>query len=131
MIKGIGNDIVEVARLEKSLTRDAFKEKVFSQAEIQYCEQSSAGVQSYAGKFAAKEAFFKALGTGWRGQIELFEVEVINDELGKPHIHLSSSSKVALGEWGLCTFHVAISHAAGLAIAHVVAEKNENDGDAE
>ncbi len=130
MIKGIGNDIVEVARLEKSLKRDAFKEKVFSKSEIAYCDQSGAGVQSYAGKFAAKEAFFKALGTGWRGEVQLNDVEVLNDDLGKPFIHLTSAAMDALGDSGLLTFHVAISHAAGLAIAHVVAEKNDFDGTA-
>lgn len=80
-ILGIGTDIIEIERVEKALKRDGFKERVFSKKEI--LELKEKRVESYAGKFAAKEAVSKALGTGIR-EFNLIDIEILNNDLGKP-----------------------------------------------
>ena len=92
MIIGIGTDIIEVNRIAKSIENLSFKQKVFSTQEINYCETKVNKAEHYAARFAAKEAFFKALGTGWRGGMAFNEVEIINDGLGKPTINLSGDT---------------------------------------
>ena len=92
MIIGIGTDIVAVVRIAKSIEKSAFKEKVFSKTEITYCESKKNKAESYAARFAAKEAFFKALGTGWRGGMAFNEVEIKNDKLGKPILNITGKT---------------------------------------
>jgi holo-[acyl-carrier protein] synthase len=124
MIKGTGIDIVEVARIAQSLSRgDNFRKLVFSEEEIAYCEQQGRGHESYAGRFAAKEAFLKALGTGWRGELQFHEVTFINDELGKPYLVLKGKSKTALKAYNDCRIHVSISHTPHYATAMVIIEE--------
>ena len=89
MIRGIGTDIIEIARVKRAADSEAFCRRVYTQAERAYCE--SRGVQqmaSYAARFAGKEAVLKALGTGLRGGT-LHDVEILPDELGAPQVHLS------------------------------------------
>ena len=86
MIIGIGCDLAEVNRIQKALGQAGFAARVFTQREQDYC--NSRGVQSaqsYAARFAAKEAFLKAIGTGLRGG-RLTEIEVINDDMGRPQL---------------------------------------------
>ncbi len=86
-IYGIGNDIVEISRIKEAVEKNSrFKEKVYSVREIEYLE-SKPGYASHAGRFAAKEAVSKALGTGVRG-FGLKDIEIVNDELGKPYVNL-------------------------------------------
>ncbi len=122
MITGIGTDIVEVARIKQAIEKIALKHKVFSPREIAYCEQDKTA-QSYAARGAAKEAFFKALGTGWRGEMNINEVEILNDELGKPFIELSGETRKIFNQQGGTTIHVSLSHIKDYAIAYVVIEK--------
>lgn len=90
---GIGNDIVEIDRIKKAMNKNPkFRERVYTQKEIEYLEKKSNPYPSYAGRFAAKEAVSKAMGTGVRG-FNLFDIEVLNDDLGKPQVKL-------LGELG-------------------------------
>ena len=90
-ILGIGTDIVNIKRLDKSLKirGKAFKKRVFSAKEINYCEKKNNSSAYYAKRFAAKEAFTKALGTGIRNGIELKNIEISNDVYGKPFIKLN------------------------------------------
>ena len=92
MIIGIGTDIIEIERVRRAVLNEHFKEKVFTENEQNYCE--SRGVQSaasYAARFAAKEAFFKALGTGIF--TSLTEVEILNNATGQPQIFLYGAAK--------------------------------------
>ena len=93
-IFGIGTDIVNIKRMEKSLRRngDAFKKRIFSKNEIIYCERKKNPSTSYAKRFAAKEALSKALGTGIRKGIDFKNIEISNDKFGKPSIKLSGST---------------------------------------
>ena len=82
MIISIGIDIVEVYRIAETLARTPrFIERVFTQAERDYCDaKGAAAAQSYAGRFAAKEVFLKALKTGWRGKITWHDIEILSDD---------------------------------------------------
>jgi holo-[acyl-carrier protein] synthase len=122
MIIGIGTDITEVARIEKNIENNHFKEKVFSSNEIAYCEIKSNKAERFAARFAAKEAFFKALGTGLRSGMAFKEVEVLNDELGKPYLNILGKTLEIIAEKEIRVIHVSLSHTKEMAIAMVVLE---------
>ena len=122
MIFGIGTDIIEVARVEIAVKKDAFVKKLYSEREIAYCE-ANRKAESYAARFAGKEAFFKALGTGWRDGLVLTEVEILNDELCKPYLQLSGKTAAIVAEKGVKNMHISLSHTKDWAIAYVVLEK--------
>jgi holo-[acyl-carrier protein] synthase len=125
MIFGIGTDIIEVKRMEKHLEgNDALKEKLFTPAEQAYSESGKVTIwQRYAARFAAKEAFFKALGTGYRFGMAFHEIEVKNDELGKPYIEPHGKVKDYLQDQGVIEIHLTISHVKEMASAFVLLEK--------
>ena len=114
MIYGIGNDVVEIARIEKNLGSGRFMSFVYSQAER---EAFGGNAQKLAGCFAAKEALSKALGTGVRG-FSLDEISVLRDALGKPYFVFGGNIARIVGELGVTAF-VALTNAAGLAVANV------------
>lgn len=122
MVLGLGTDIAEVARIAKSVEDTRFKERVFSSAEIAYCESRANKNESFAARFAAKEAFFKALGTGWRGGLAFNEVEIIKDELGKPSVRLTGTTAEIIAERNTISIHVSLSHTKETAIAVVIIE---------
>ena len=92
-IFGIGTDIVNISRIEQSLKKHkfSFKNKIFSKKEISYCEKRKNPGAFYAKRFAAKEAFTKALGTGIRKGVNLKNIEITNNVLGKPSIYLKGN----------------------------------------
>ena len=120
MIIGLGTDIAEVARIAKSIENTVFREKIFSKTEIAYCETKTNKAENYAARFAAKESFFKALGTGWRGMMAFNEVEVVNDELGKPTLNLLGEARKVLIERNIKTIHISLSHTKEMAMATVI-----------
>lgn len=122
MILGIGTDITEVARIAKSIENNSFKIKVFSVTEIAYCESKVNKAENYAARFAAKEAFVKALGTGLRGKMAINEIEVVNDQLGKPSIHLLGKTAENLLDRNIQAIHISLSHVKDMAMATVVLE---------
>ena len=121
MILGIGTDIIELERVRRSVAKKAFREKVYSQREIEYCEKDLKG-ERYAARYAGKEAFLKAMGTGWIEDIELHSVEILNDEKGKPYIVLSGSVLDRFKAMGGGNIHVSLSHGKETAIAFVIIE---------
>jgi holo-[acyl-carrier protein] synthase len=125
MIFGIGTDIIEVNRMKKHLeNNDALKKKLFTIAEQSYSEKGKVTVwQRYAARFAAKEAFFKALGTGYRYGMAFHEIEVKNDELGKPFIEPAGKVKDYLEKEKVKFIHLTISHVKEMASAVVLLEK--------
>ncbi|MDP8204090.1 MAG: holo-ACP synthase [Candidatus Tenebribacter mawsonii] len=124
MIFGIGIDIIEVHRVEKITKKaDKFVKKIFTQAEIDYCRKFKNGAQNFAGRFAAKEAFMKAMGTGFSNGVKFNEIETVNDKLGKPEIVLYGSTKDIFSERNLKFSHVSIAHLKDYATAVVVIEK--------
>jgi holo-[acyl-carrier protein] synthase len=123
MIAGIGTDIIEVGRIQKSIENERFLEKIFSKNEMLYCESKANKAQHYAARFAAKEAFSKALGTGFRSELAFAEIEIINDELGKPSIKTSGKTNKLILQRNIKTVHVTLSHVKEMAIAVVILEK--------
>ena len=92
-IYGVGSDIIDISRIQRSLKNDTFKKKLFSSKEIKIIETKSNRIASYAKRFAAKEAFSKALGTGISKGLSFKEISIINDKNGKPYIELSGKTK--------------------------------------
>lgn len=125
MIFGIGTDIIEVERMRKHLEKnDALRVKLYTEVEQQYCGKGKVTMyQCYAARFAAKEAFFKALGTGYRYGMAFHEIEVLNDELGKPYVNPHGKVKEFLTEKKIKAIHLSISHVKEMANAFVVLEK--------
>ena len=121
MILGIGTDIIEVERVKNAVEKPGFKNKVFTGREIAYCDAGNSA-ERYAARGAAKEAFFKALGTGWRNEMEITNVEIVNDELGKPVIVLSGNVLEIFNRMGGKKVHVSLSHIKATAIAYVIIE---------
>jgi holo-[acyl-carrier protein] synthase len=125
MILGIGADIVDVERIKSAVAKPDVRDKTFTEKEIAYCEKNKSG-ESFAARAAAKEAFFKALGTGWTGEMKITEVEILNDEAGAPAIHLSGNVLEVFKSKGGGAIHVSLSHLKDKAIAFVVIEKKSN-----
>ena len=125
MILSIGIDIVEVYRIRQTIERTPrFLERVYTPEERAFCEgKGVAAAQSYAGRFAAKEAFLKALQTGWRGRITWHDIEVVPLENGAPDLKVTGEAKTILLELGADRIHLSVSHTAHNAIAQVVLEK--------
>ncbi len=127
MIVGIGTDIIEVKRIERLLSKqERFKERIFTWGEIEYCEHKRNNVQNYAARFAVKEALLKAIGTGWREGITFKEIEVANNEKGKPELILSGTVKKITEEMGVTNIQVSISHLKDLAIGMVILESQSS-----
>src|SRR5688572_22224621 len=110
MITGIGIDLISISRLKEKLKNDAFKAKVFSEREIEYCNSSAASEQHFAARFAAKEAFLKATGKGLFAGFDLNLIEVIHDDSNKPFIRLNGSFKELMSKEGWSSIHVSLSH---------------------
>jgi holo-[acyl-carrier protein] synthase len=126
MIYGIGTDVVEVKRIEEKIAKGkGFKEKTFTAGEIAYCEGKARSAEHFAARFAAKEALSKAFGTGWTGQCEIIDVEIINNEAGKPVLKLHSKAKAIGEKAGIGAIHVSLSHVSDVAVAMVVLERKE------
>ena len=92
-IFGIGVDLVKNQRIKQSIKKKGFIEKIFSKKEIVYSQKTSNKVNFFAKRFAAKEAFSKALGTGFRGGISFKKIEIFNDKMGKPYYYNSNNIK--------------------------------------
>ena len=124
MILSIGTDIVEVYRIAETMTRTPrFIERVYTPYERNYCDaKGAAAAQSYAGRFAAKEAFLKALQTGWRGKITWHDIEIVSDDQGVPSFNVSGEARRLLETRGANRVHLSISHTTEHAVAHVVFE---------
>jgi len=124
MIYGIGTDIIEVSRIHGVMEKDiGFREKIFTAGEIAYCETKKFKYENYAARFSAKEAFMKAIGTGWRFGIRFADIEVYHDEYGKPLIRLYGKAEELATIQGISKIHVSLSHVKEMAIAVVTVEK--------
>jgi holo-[acyl-carrier protein] synthase len=124
MIIATGIDMVEIARVEKVFARrgERFRDRVFTQSEIEYCERRAGRLESYAARFAAKEAVMKALGTGWAEGVAWREIEVINNEGGAPALRLDGRALERMRELGAKRAHLSLTHTRDLAVAQVILE---------
>jgi len=126
-IIGIGTDIVECLRIAQMIERhgELFIQRVYTPAEIEYCSSRKAATQHYAGRWAAKEAVLKAMGTGWIRGISWRDVEVRTNRAGKPSIALAGGARDICERDGIRDVLVSISHCRSHATAYAVAVGEE------
>jgi len=123
-ILGIGTDIIECLRIAQMVERhgDLFIRRVYTEHEIDYCSPKKSSTQHYAGRWAAKEAVLKVLGTGWKRGISWRDVEVRNKPSGAPTITLYAGARDVAEQLGIQKLHISISHCRSHATAYSVAE---------
>ena len=120
MIIGIGNDIIEIERIEKAISKEGFKNKIYSQRELENIEKRGNRTETYAGIFSAKEAISKAIGTGVR-EFSLTDLEILNDDLGKPYVVVSEKlDKILKTKKEDYQIEISISHYKKYAIAMAI-----------
>ncbi|MBZ5694488.1 MAG: holo-ACP synthase [Acidobacteriia bacterium] len=124
MIVGLGLDIAEIDRIEAAITRHGapFLERLFTPAEVSYCESHKNRYERYAARFAVKEAAMKALGTGWRRGVRWRDIEVTREPSGKPGLRLEGVAQEFADRLGVKRISVSITHSGNLALAQVIFE---------
>jgi holo-[acyl-carrier protein] synthase len=124
MIVGIGLDVAEIDRIEQAIQRhgEALKKRLYTDAERIYCESHKTSFERFAGRFAAKEAGMKALGTGWRGGITWRDFEVVREPSGKPTLRLTGVARALADKKGVKNILLTITHSGNLALAQVIFE---------
>jgi holo-[acyl-carrier protein] synthase len=124
MVLGLGSDLIEIARIEESIARfgGRFLERVFTPAEIAYCREKRQAAESFAARFAAKEAGAKALGTGISQGIAWAEIEVRREATGRPTLHWSGRALDRARALGVRRTMLSLSHGREMALAVVVVE---------
>jgi holo-[acyl-carrier protein] synthase len=124
MIISTGIDLIEVSRIEEVFERrgERFRRRVFTEAEIEYCERQHLGLESYAARFAAKEAAMKALGTGWADGVRWKDIEVVRGPEGAPRLELRGRALDRFRELGASRAHLSLTHSRDLAMAQVIFE---------
>lgn len=124
MIVATGIDIVEIARIEEVFARRGrrFRDRVFTESEIAYCESRAAKMESYAVRFAAKEAAMKALGTGWGDGVGWRDIEVLRSPAGIPSLQFRGRALERLNELGATQAHLSLTHSRDIAMAQVILE---------
>ena len=126
-IAGLGTDIVECVRIRKMIEDhgELFLQRVYTDREIRYCQAQRQATEHFAGRWAAKEAVLKALGTGWRRGISWRDVEVRNDPSGQPRIAVRGEVKELAKRMRLQDILITISHCRQFATAYAVAVRRE------
>ena len=120
MIVGIGNDIIEIERIEKAILKEGFKNKVYTQKELENIEKRGNRTETYAGIFSAKEAISKAIGTGVR-EFSLIDLEILNNDLGKPYVVVSEKlDKILKNKKEDYQIEISISHSKKYATAMAI-----------
>jgi holo-[acyl-carrier protein] synthase len=124
VIVGLGMDISEVNRIQESIERykDAFLKRVYTPAEIAYCQRHRNPYERFAARFAAKEATMKALGTGWSRGVRWVDLEVVRLPSGKPTMELRGAAAEIAKGLGVTRISLTITHSGNTALAQVIFE---------
>jgi holo-[acyl-carrier protein] synthase len=124
VIVGLGLDIAEIDRIEAAVVRHGapFIERLFTPAEAAYCQRYKSPYERYAGRFAAKEAAMKALGTGWARGVRWRDIEVVREPSGKPTLQLHGVAGQIAESLGVKHIALTITHSGNLAVAQVIFE---------
>ncbi len=124
MIAGLGIDMIEVDRIAEKINKESgFRELLFSANEITYCESKTNKFEYYAARFAAKEAFYKALGTGWLEGTAFNEIEIVHTASGKPEFNFTGPTTTVIDLLEFSTISVSLTHLKATASAVVIIEK--------
>lgn len=118
-----GIDLVDFPRIEEMINRHGghFLDRIFTQTEQQQADQMKNRIERLAGRFAAKEAVLKMLGTGWRGKIAWTDIEIVNNHFGQPQVKLTGEVKKIASKLGASDMSLSITHTANFVIASAVA----------
>src|SRR5260370_37107961 len=124
MILGTGVDLAEVARIREAIGRygDRFIRRIYTDGEIAYVERKANRFERYAGRFGAKEAGMKAIGTGWKRGGRWQDFEVFTLTYGRPTLRLHGEAALIAGKMGVTSISLSITHTAELGMAHVILE---------
>ena len=124
MILGTGVDLAEVRRIREAIERygDRFIRRIYTDAEVAYVERKANKFERYAGRFAAKEAGMKAIGTGWKRGVAWRDFEVSNLPSGRPTLRLHGEAERIAAKMGVTSISLSITHTAELGMAHVILE---------
>jgi holo-[acyl-carrier protein] synthase len=124
LIVGLGVDIAEVDRIQSVIetSGERFLRRIYTPAERAYCEQFKNKYERFAGRFAAKEAAMKALGTGWRRGVRWVDFEVVREMGGRPTVSLHGAAKEIAAQLGVKRISLSITHTAAQAMAQVIFE---------
>ena len=124
MILGTGVDIAEVSRIRESIERfgDRFLRRIFTDGEIRYCERKARRFESYAARFAAKEAAMKALGTGWSRGVRWRDIEVVRAKGQRPTLQFHGEAAAIAASLGAKNIALSLTHTSEQALAHVILE---------
>ncbi len=124
MIVGIGIDVVDLDRFQGTLDRygERFFNRMYTHVEQEYCRQFSSPMEHYAARFAAKEAFLKAIGTGKSRNVRWKDIEIYNERSGKPNIRVFGNAEEIVARLGGKNIYVSLSHSRLVATAAVVIE---------
>jgi holo-[acyl-carrier protein] synthase len=124
MIVGTGVDIAEVPRIRASIERfgDRFLRRIFTDGEMRYCERKASRFESYAARFAAKEAGMKALGTGWSRGVRWRDIEVVRPKGQRPTIQFHGEAAAIAAKLGTKNIALSLTHTSEQALAHVILE---------
>ncbi len=127
MVIGLGTDLAEIDRIERSIERfgERFLTRIFTPLEIAYCTRKKAAAESFAARFAAKEAGAKALGTGISHGVSWHEFEVLREPSGKPSLRLTGRAAQLAAALGVTHTALSLTHSRNLAMAVVVLEANQ------
>ena len=130
MVIGTGIDIVNIERIEGMMARwgNLFLGRLFTEKEIVWCQQRTRPPECFATRFAAKEAFLKAIGSGLRNGIQWKDIEVENDSFGKPLFSFHRKAKEILGTQRIKKVLLTLSHERPFAVAHVILEGTSDEG---
>lgn len=118
-VKGCGVDLIEIDRIAKALQKEGFRDKIYTTYELEYLADRRP--QSWAARFAAKEAVMKSLGRGWQQGVAFDEVEIYVDQWGQPQVRLKGQAREIAQSQGITDFVLSLSHTKELAMAYVVA----------
>jgi len=124
MILGTGVDLAEVKRIREAIERhgERFIQRIYTPDEVAYVERKANRFERYAGRFAAKEAGMKAIGTGWKRGVRWQDFEVSNLPSGRPTLRLHGAAARIADKMGVKTISLSITHTAELGMAHVILE---------
>ena len=125
MIIGLGIDLIEIDKISTSLESEAYLHKVFTDAEIEECRSVANAIEHFAGKFAAKEACMKAVGSGIRQGVWFTQIEVLNEASGKPVIQVRGEIGKIIDGLGDVSIHLSITHTRRSAAAVVILEAGD------
>ncbi len=130
MVLGLGTDLIETRRVQESIDRHGqrFLERIFTAGEIAYCQRKKNAAESFAARFAAKEAGAKALGTGISRGVSWKEFEVRREPSGRPTLHVTGRAREMADTIGVKRMQLSLTHSRDLAMAVVVAEDEADTG---